>query len=211
MPIITIPKILQEKLTDEGADALVRILDKIEVRSQSHTLEITEERFEKRLVTETTQIRVDLKSETASVKAELKEKITNVKTELNEEIVNVKAELKEEITTVRADLRITEERLGKRIGTDIANLRSELKTDMANTKSELKTDIANLRSELKTDIANTKSELIKWMFIFWIGQFASIVGVLTAILFAFFKNNFLANWLRKSCISSSSCVVANSF
>ena len=39
----------------------------------------------------------------------------------------------------------------------------------------------------KQDLAETKAELIKWMFIFWIGQFASIVGVLTAILFAFFR------------------------
>ena len=46
-----------------------------------------------------------------------------------------------------------------------------------------KADIA----ETKAFLAETKSELIKWMFIFWIGQFASVVGVLTAILFAFFK------------------------
>ena len=39
----------------------------------------------------------------------------------------------------------------------------------------------------KADLAEIKAELLKWMFIFWIGQFASIVGVLTAILFAFFK------------------------
>ncbi|MEK6622802.1 MAG: hypothetical protein AABZ13_10000 [Planctomycetota bacterium] len=39
----------------------------------------------------------------------------------------------------------------------------------------------------KSDLAETKAEIIKWMFIFWIGQFASIVGVLTAILFAFFR------------------------
>lgn len=143
MAIITIPKILQEKLTDKGADALVRILNVVEERSQSHTLEIAEERFEKRLITEAAQIRADLKSE----------------------IISAKAELKDEIATVRADLRITGERLSKRI----------------------ETEIANLRTELKTDTANTKSELIKWMFIFWVGQFASIVGVLTAILFAFFK------------------------
>jgi len=35
----------------------------------------------------------------------------------------------------------------------------------------------------KTDLANLKSELIKWMFIFWVGQFASI----TTVLFLFFK------------------------
>ena len=50
-------------------------------------------------------------------------------------------------------------------------------------KVATKEDLANLRIELR----ETKSEIIKWMFIFWIGQFASIVGVLSAILFAFFR------------------------
>jgi len=35
----------------------------------------------------------------------------------------------------------------------------------------------------KTDLANMKADIIKWMFIFWIGQLAS----LTAILQIFFK------------------------
>lgn len=35
----------------------------------------------------------------------------------------------------------------------------------------------------KEDIANLKSELIKWMFIFWIGQ----IGILTGIIFAMLK------------------------
>lgn len=50
-----------------------------------------------------------------------------------------------------------------------------------------KEDLAKFQAATKEEIANLKAELIKWMFIFWIGQFASIVGVLTAILFAFFR------------------------
>ena len=84
MAVISIPKILRDKLTDDGADALVELLDKAGTRSEESMLERAEDRFEKRLM-------------------------------------------------------------------------------------------------------EVKTELIKWMFIFWIGQFASIVGVLTAILFAFFK------------------------
>ena len=95
MAIITIPRILQEKLTEEGADALVQILDKVEEHSQSRTLETAEGRFEKQLET--------------------------------------------------------------------------------------------VKAELKVEIANVEKHLVKWMFIFWIGQLASIVGILTAILFAFFK------------------------
>ncbi|MBI2061952.1 MAG: hypothetical protein HYT87_19605 [Nitrospirae bacterium] len=43
------------------------------------------------------------------------------------------------------------------------------------------------RFAMKEDLAKLEARLIRWMFIYWIGQFASIVGVLTAILFAFFK------------------------
>lgn len=35
----------------------------------------------------------------------------------------------------------------------------------------------------KEDIASLKAELIKWMFIFWVGQ----IGVLTGIIFAMLK------------------------
>ena len=37
------------------------------------------------------------------------------------------------------------------------------------------------------EIARLETRLVRWMFLFWIGQFASIVGILTAILFAFFR------------------------
>lgn len=38
-------------------------------------------------------------------------------------------------------------------------------------------------AEVKVDIANVKADLVRWMFIFWVGQ----IGVITGILFAFFK------------------------
>lgn len=84
MTVIAIPTILREKLSDEGADALVEIINMSDEKVKEDAISIIEERFERRL-------------------------------------------------------------------------------------------------------AQFESRIIKWMFIFWIGQFASIVGVLTAILFAFFK------------------------
>ena len=44
-------------------------------------------------------------------------------------------------------------------------------------------EISGLKTELVTRIERTRSEMIRWMFIFWVGQ----VAVLTGILFAFFK------------------------
>ena len=39
------------------------------------------------------------------------------------------------------------------------------------------------REEFKETIANLRADLIRWMFIFWVGQ----VGVIVGILLAFFK------------------------
>ncbi|MDR4509452.1 MAG: CCDC90 family protein [Candidatus Brocadiaceae bacterium] len=139
MPIITIPKILQEKLTDAGAHALVEILDKVENRSQTHTMETVELKFERRLTEETTRLEIKIES----VRADLEMKIESVRADLEIKIESVKADLEIKIESVRADL--------------------------------------------EKKIESVRTDLIKWMFIFWIGQFASIVGVLTAILFAFFR------------------------
>jgi CRISPR/Cas system type I-B associated protein Csh2 (Cas7 group RAMP superfamily) len=56
MTVISIPKILRERLTDEGAEAFVQILDKVEDRTQKAVFEVVEERFEKRIAQLETKI-----------------------------------------------------------------------------------------------------------------------------------------------------------
>ncbi|MDQ6763340.1 MAG: hypothetical protein M3015_12040 [Bacteroidota bacterium] len=48
-----------------------------------------------------------------------------------------------------------------------------------------KKDIASVKEDifrLDTKIAETKSEIIKWMFIFWIGQIADTFGFILLFL-----------------------------
>ena len=80
---------------------------------------------------------------------------------------------------------------------DIADLKVATKQDIADLKVATKQDIADLKvatkqdiAYLKQDIANleiklekTRADIIKWMFLFWIGQLASLI----AILQIFFK------------------------
>jgi len=40
-----------------------------------------------------------------------------------------------------------------------------------------KEDGADLRAELRTEMANFKAEIIKWMFLFWIGQMAATAAI----------------------------------
>ena len=50
-------------------------------------------------------------------------------------------------------------------------------------EKRLAEEIGKVRVEIAEKIAETKTFLFRWMFIFWVGQ----IGVLTGILFAFFK------------------------
>lgn len=52
------------------------------------------------------------------------------------------------------------------------------KEDMQNLKLDISEDIQNL----KIQIAENKAEIIKWMFIFWIGQVAVTFGFILLFL-----------------------------
>ncbi|WP_293308783.1 hypothetical protein [Pedobacter sp. UBA5917] len=47
-------------------------------------------------------------------------------------------------------------------------------------KTEVKSEFDNKREVLATkeDLANSKADIIKWMFLFWIGQIAVTVGII---------------------------------
>ena len=61
-------------------------------------------------------------------------------------------------------LKFVEEKFERRLSEEIGKARAEI-------------------GSVRNEIYGIKSELIKWMFIFWVGQ----VGVILGILFAFFK------------------------
>jgi len=52
------------------------------------------------------------------------------------------------------------------------------KADVAALKAELATGLA----EVRTEIAAFKADLIKWMFLFWIGQVAVLFGLMKLVL-----------------------------
>ncbi len=87
-------------------------------------------------------------------------------------VVQVKSELKIEIEQVKSELKI-----------EIEQVKAELKIEIEQVKAELKIDIA--RVEIKLE--QIKTDLIRWLFLFWIGQMGVVIGLIFA-LFTFFKN-----------------------
>ena len=69
--VITIPKILQDKLGHDGANALAETLNKVEESHRDHVLEIAESKFERRLSEEIGRLRSELKEEIVNTRADM--------------------------------------------------------------------------------------------------------------------------------------------
>jgi hypothetical protein len=61
-------------------------------------------------------------------------------------------------------IEVVEERFERRLAEEIGKVREEI-------------------GRLRVEMADLRANLVQWMFLFWIGQ----IGVLTGILFAFFR------------------------
>ncbi|MCK5146232.1 hypothetical protein KAR48_05720 [bacterium] len=87
---------------------------------------------------------------------------------LTEEIGKARVDLGQEVGKVRIDL-------GQEIG--------KVRIDLGQEISKVDQRLSDVEGRLLAKMSESKSDMIKWMFIFWIGQVAVILGV----LFAFFK------------------------
>jgi Protein of unknown function (DUF1640) len=98
-------------------------------------------------------------------------------------VVQVKAELKIEIEQVKAELKIEIEQVKAELKIEIEQVKAELKIEIEQVKAELKIDIARVETKLE----QIKTDIIRWLFLFWIGQMGVVIGLIFA-LFTFFKN-----------------------
>jgi hypothetical protein len=76
------------------------------------------------------------------------------------------------VDTARLDVEV--QQLETSLTEDISALRIELVAEMRAMRAELKADMVQLESRLEAKIAESKTAMIRWMFIFWIGQVAAM-------------------------------------
>jgi hypothetical protein len=74
---------------------------------------------------------------------------------------------------------LLEERFERRLSEEIGKVNQRLTEEIGKVNQRLTEEVSRLDQKISAVQAN----IIKWMFIFWVGQ----VGMITAILFAFFR------------------------
>jgi hypothetical protein len=118
MEYAQIPEALRARLGEYATVELVELTERLGREASEHVLTDAEGRFERRLITESAQIRLE-----------------------------------------------TERGL------------SALRSDMERGAAALRSDMERGFSALRTELADTRVELIRWSFLFWIGQVAAMFGM----------------------------------
>ena len=93
-------------------------------------------------------------------------RLTTEMSSLRSGMSTLKADLKTEMSALKVDLR-----------TDMSALKVDLRTDMSALKVDLTGEVFTLRQDLTNGLSEVRAELLKWSFLFWVGQLAAVAGL----------------------------------
>ena len=85
-------------------------------------------------------------------------------------LVEATSKLQVDMVQLGADLRGEMAQLGTNLRAEIAGVRAEI--------TGVRTDLAGIRTEM----AANRFEMLKWAFLFWVGQFAGVAGIIGFML-----------------------------
>ncbi len=162
MTVIAIPKALRERLGEEGSQGLVDIISAIDERAREDSLRLLSERFERRLSEEIGKVNERITG--------LDEKITSLEERFERR-------LSEEIGKVNERITLEIGKINERITAEIGKLDERITIEIGKVNERITAEIGGLRQ----DMERFRSELIKWMFIFWVGQIAVLGGLIVGI------------------------------
>ena len=146
---------LRDRLGPEATLGLATLLDEARHTWSAEVTERAVDRFEARLTTEMSQLRVDVKQDIHGLRGELKRDIHELRVEFKQDIHDLRVELKREIT----DLRI------------------ELKHDTNELRVALTGNIGKLDASVSTALLNQT----RWMFGMWVGQLAATAAIMAGM------------------------------
>lgn len=139
-----VPEALQQRLGPEGTAGLLHLLAGVRRECVTDVISVVGDRFERRLVEETSKLRLEMSQGFASIR--------------------------QETAVIRQEM-----------AAGTAALRQEIAAGTAALRQEMAAGTAALRQET----ADQKFDILKWAFLFWVGQFfavASLMAVLIRVL-----------------------------
>ena len=79
-------------------------------------------------------------------------------------------------------LTIAGERFEKRLTQEIGTLRVDMARGFAAVRADMAKELAAVRTELNVGLAESRASIVKWSFLFWVGQFAAVSAMMAFLL-----------------------------
>jgi DNA anti-recombination protein RmuC len=171
MDINRVPAALQERLGHDGTAGLFELLTDVRKEWTAEVIAIVGDRFERRLVEETSKLRVDMTQGFAAIRQELASGLSQVRQEMTVGLSEVRQEMAVGLNEVRQEMAV-----------GLSEARQEMAVGLSEVRQEMATGFAALRKE----ITDQRFEILKWAFLFWVGQFFAVAG-LVAVLIRFLR------------------------
>lgn len=73
------------------------------------------------------------------------------------------------------------ERFERRFSEECGKLRAEIGELRTELRAEMREQSAGLRADFRVGLADMRADFIKWSFLFWVGQAATVAGLLIAL------------------------------
>jgi hypothetical protein len=147
-----VPASLRDRLGPEATGGLLELLDLARAEWTADVIRIVGDRFERRLVEETSGLRVEMAQGFAALRQEMAQGLAAVRQEMAQ---------------------------------GLAAVRQEMAQGLAAVRQEMAQGLAAVRQDVMQALADQRVELLRWAFLFWVGQFfamASLVALLVGFL-----------------------------
>ena len=94
----------------------------------------------------------------------LRTEVNQLRTDVNRQFVELRADFNQQLTEQVSGVRV-----------DVGSQLSALRVEMHDSQAALRVEMHNNQASLRAD-------LIKWSFLFWVGQFTAMAGLLSYML-----------------------------
>jgi hypothetical protein len=184
-----VPVALRERLGPEATENLLDLLERARAEWRNDVIEVCSVRFELRLVEEFSKLRVEMVQGDSALRQEMSELGANLRGEMPQlgaslrgEMAELGASLRGEMAQLGSSVRGEMAQLGSSVRGEMAELGASLQGEMAQLGSSVRGEMAQLGASLRGEMAAGRVELLKWCFLFWVGQLVAVAGVVGLML-----------------------------
>jgi DNA anti-recombination protein RmuC len=189
MEFDAVPTPLQDRLGPEATAGLIALLADARKEWTAEVIGIVGDRFERRLTEETSKLRIEMTQGFAGMRQEMAAGLTAVRQEMAAGLTAVRQEMAAGLAAVRQEMAAGLAAVRQEMAGELAAVRQEMAGGLAAGRLESAEGTAAVRQEmaagfaaLRQEMADQRFELLKWAFIFSVGQFFAVAGLVAVVI-----------------------------